>query len=272
MLTDLAPTTAEPPVQVRGASVSIAGRPVVRGVDLTVEHGDFLALMGANGSGKSTLVKAITGLRPLTGGAVALFGTPLDEFEAWHRIGFVPQRSSATSGVPASVWEVVASGRLTRRRLLRPLSRADRAAIDEAIAVVGLEDQSRHGVSQLSGGQQQRTLIARALVGSPDLFFLDEPTAGVDLPNQQALADALSQLKARGSTIVLVAHELGAMGSLVDRAVVMRDGRVAYDGPPLADHEVHHPDFGEAHTHHHTHDVPRDHAPQVGSPLDGGTR
>jgi zinc transport system ATP-binding protein len=88
------------------------------------------------------------------------------------------------------VWEVVASGRLTRRRLLHPLSRADRAAIDEAISVVGLERESKQGVSHLSGGQQQRALIARALAGQPDLFFLDEPTAGVDLPNQQALADA----------------------------------------------------------------------------------
>ncbi len=262
----------ELPVRTSGASVAIAGRPVVRGVDLTVETGEFLALMGANGSGKSTLVKALTGLRPLTGGSVALFGTPLEEFDAWHRIGFVPQRTGATSGVPASVWEVVASGRLTRRRLLRPLTRTDRAAVDEAIAVVGLAEQARHGVSQLSGGQQQRALIARALVGSPDLFFLDEPTAGVDLPNQQALADALRQLKERGSTIVLVAHELGAMTPLVDRAVVMRDGRVAYDGAPLADHEVHHPDLGEAHTHHHTHEVPGDHVPQVGSPLDGGIR
>jgi zinc transport system ATP-binding protein len=170
------------------------------------------------------------------------------------------------------VWEVVASGRLTRRRLLRPLSRADRAAIDEAISVVGLERETRQGVSQLSGGQQQRVLIARALAGQPDLFFLDEPTAGVDLPNQQALAEALGTLKSRGSTIVLVAHELGALAPLVDRSVVMRDGRVAYDGEPLADHEVHHPDFGEAHTHHHTEPGRRDHSPHVGSPLDRGTR
>ena len=139
------------------------------------------------------------------------------------------------------MWEVVASGRLTRRRLLRPLSRADRAAIDDALDVVGLADRARDGVATLSGGQQQRVLIARALAGEPELFFLDEPTAGVDLPNQQALADALRALKDRGATIVLVAHELGPLAPLVDRAVVMRDGRVAYDGPPLADHEVHDP-------------------------------
>jgi zinc transport system ATP-binding protein len=166
------------------------------------------------------------------------------------------------------VWEVVSSGRLTHRRWLRPLSRADRAAIDDAIAVVGLESKAHEGVASLSGGQQQRALIARALAGQPELFFLDEPTAGVDLPNQQALAAALATLQERGATIVLVAHELGPMAPLIDRAFVLRDGRMAYDGPPLADHEVHHPDFGEAHTHHHVERPHRDHAPHVGSPLD----
>jgi zinc transport system ATP-binding protein len=225
--------------------------------------------MGANGSGKSTLVRALTGLSPLTAGSISLFGTPIGSFHDWHRIGFVPQRASAATGVPASVREVIASGRLTRRRLLRPLSRADRQAIDDAIEVVGLTDLAQRGVSQLSGGQQQRVLIARALAGRPDLFFLDEPAAGVDLPNQHALADALRVLSDRGATIVLVAHELGPMASLIDRAVVMRDGRIAYDGGPLADHEVHHPDFGEAHAHHHHGPVERlDHSPHVGSPLD----
>ena len=256
------------PVHLSDGAVAIGGRPVLRGIDLTIASGEFVALMGANGSGKSTLVRALTGLRPLAAGSLRLFGTPFDDFSDWHRIGFVPQRTSATSGVPASVWEVVAAGRLTRRRLLRPLSRADRRAIHDALAVVGLTGKARDGVSHLSGGQQQRVLIARALAGEPDLFFLDEPTAGVDLPNQHALADALGQLKERGATIVLVAHELGPLAPLVDRAVVMRNGRVAYDGPPLADHEVHHPDFGEQHAHHHQQPERHDHAPHVGSPLD----
>ncbi|MFC6343017.1 metal ABC transporter ATP-binding protein, partial [Nocardioides hankookensis] len=167
-------------------------------------------------------------------------------------------------GVPASVWEIVASGRLTHRRLLRPLSHRDRAAISEALEVVGLSHRAREGVSTLSGGQQQRVLIARALAGDPDLFFLDEPTAGVDLPNQQVLADTLATLSERGSTIVLVAHELGPMAPLIDRAVVMRDGRVAYDGPPLTSHEVYEPDHG----HHHAAPERHDHAPHVASPLD----
>ena len=259
-------------VEIVDGAVTIAGRPILRGIDLRVHEGEFVALMGANGSGKSTLVHALTGLRPLARGEVRVFGTSLDRFRDRHRLGFVPQRSGAASGVPASVWEVVASGRLTRRRWLHPLLRRDRTAIAAALDVVGLADRAREEVASLSGGQQQRVLIARALAGQPELLFLDEPTAGVDLPNQQALAAALGVLKERGATIVLVAHELGPLAPLVDRAVVMRDGRVAYDGPPLADHEVHGPLFGEGHTHHHAHDTaapaPGSHVPHVSGPLD----
>jgi zinc transport system ATP-binding protein len=257
------------PVVLEGAAVAIGGRPVLRGIDLTVDAGEFVALLGANGSGKSTLVRALTGLRPLTTGSLRLFGTPLAQFRDWHRIGFVPQRVGAATGVPASVWELVASGRLTRRRLFRPLSRADRRAIDDALSVVGLSARARDGVSHLSGGQQQRALIARALAGEPELLFLDEPTAGVDLPNQHALADALGELAARGSTIVLVAHELGPLAPLVRRTVVMRDGRVTYDGDPLPDHAVHDPALGHPHHHPGLGAVPHDHAPHVSGPLEG---
>ena len=256
-------TTSSPaPVELTGGAVAIEGRPVLRGIDLTVPAGQFVALLGANGSGKSTLVRAVTGLRPLAAGRLALFGTPYADFDAWHRIGFVPQRSSASGGVPATVREVVTSGRITRRRLFRPMTGADRRAVDEAIEVMGLTDLVHAGVSRLSGGQQQRVLIARALAGEPELLLLDEPTAGVDLVNQEALAGALATLKARGATIVLVAHELGPLEDLVDRAVVMRDGRIAYDGPRLSQEEA-------AHGHHHSRPGSNHaHAPHVASPFD----
>ncbi len=252
------------PVVLDQVSVAIGGRPILRDIDLTVNVGDMVTLLGPNGSGKSTLVRALTGLLPLSRGSVRLFGTTLEDFGEWHRVGFVPQRSSATGGVPATVREVVTSGRVGRRRLLRPTSAADRRAVESALEVVGLADQASYGISLLSGGQQQRVLIARALAGEPDLLVLDEPTAGVDLPNQQALADALRHLKARGATIILVAHEIGPMMPLIDRTVVMRDGWVAYDGVPLTQEvasHVHHP---------HDHDVPggHDHAPHVSSPFD----
>ena len=267
--------TAQPVVELANGAVAIAGRPILRHIDLTVRSGEFVALMGANGSGKSTLVRALTGLWPLANGSLQLFGTPFGSFHDWHRVGFVPQRGGAASGVPASVWEVVASGRLTHRRLLRPLGRADRAVIADALEVVGLSHRSRESVSSLSGGQQQRVLIARALAGEPELFFLDEPTAGVDLPNQQVLADTLETLSGRGATIVLVAHELGPMAPLIDRAVVMRDGRVTYDGPPIASEQVataHLHEHGHDHHHHHAEPSHHDHAPHIASPIEGDPR
>ncbi|MBD8869980.1 metal ABC transporter ATP-binding protein [Nocardioides donggukensis] len=274
LATEAADATGSGPaaLEVTDASVAIGGRPVLRGITLGVPAGQFVALLGANGSGKSTLVRAVTGLRPLSGGEVRLFGTALADFGDWHRVGFVPQRASAASGVPASVWEIVASGRLTRRRWLRPLRRHDRRAIADALEVVGLADRARDGVATLSGGQQQRVLIARALAGEPELFVLDEPTAGVDLPNQRTLATSLGLLKERGATVLLVAHELGPLAPLVDRAVVMRDGRVAYDGPPLVEDDEHASLLDARHAHHH-HDhhpgpVQHPHAPHVASPLD----
>lgn len=257
------------PISLVAGSVAIDGRPILRHIDLEVPDGQFVALMGANGSGKSTLVKTLVGLLPMSSGALSLFGTPLAEFRDWKRVGFVPQRASAATGVPASVWEVVAAGRLSRRLPFARLNAADRAAMSDALEVVGLADRARATVSTLSGGQQQRVLIARALAGEPSLFFLDEPTAGVDLHNQEALASALGALKQRGVTIVLVAHELGPLAPLIDRAVVLRTGMVVHDGAPLADHEVHDATYGEAHSHHHTTADHHDHAPHVASPLDG---
>ncbi|CAN5692168.1 metal ABC transporter ATP-binding protein [soil metagenome] len=258
--------TTPPAVLITDGAVELGGRPILRGIDLSVQQGEVLAVLGANGSGKSTLVRSMMGLVPTCRGEVRLFDRPLASFGDWQRVGFVPQRVSAASGVPASVREVVASGRLSRRRPFVPQRRADREAVDAAIAAVGLAGKARDGVSTLSGGQQQRVLIARALAGAPDLLVLDEPTAGVDVQSQQGFADALASTVARGSTIVLVAHELGPLGPLVDRAIVMRDGRIAYDGPPIdaftdADlsHDHHHVDLGR----------PRhDHVPTVASPLD----
>ena len=258
-------------VEVSDGSVELGGRPILRGIDVSVHPGEVIAVLGANGSGKSTLVRAMMGLVPTVRGEVRLFGTPLAQFHDWHRVGFVPQRVSAASGVPASVREVVASGRLSRRRPFRPRRREDRQAVEAAIAALGLADKARDGVSTLSGGQQQRVLIARALAGVPDLLVLDEPTAGVDVQSQQAFADALGALVARGATIVLVAHELGPLGALVDRALVMRDGRVAYDGPPIDAFTD--ADMTHAHDHHHL-DLVRpvtDHSPSVSSPLDPPT-
>ncbi|MFB7939133.1 metal ABC transporter ATP-binding protein [Streptomyces sp. NPDC056049] len=221
----------EPVISVRGATAALGARPVLRGIDLTVRRGEVVALLGANGSGKSTAVRAVIGQVPLTGGSIELFGTERHRFRDWARVGYVPQRTTAASGVPATIREVVSSGRLARRRL-GFMTRADRAAVDRAIELVGLTDRARDSVAALSGGQHQRVLIARALASEPELLIMDEPMAGVDLASQEVLATTLREQVAGGATVLLVLHELGPLEPLIDRAVVLRDGCVVHDGPP----------------------------------------
>ncbi|MEY9871302.1 zinc transport system ATP-binding protein [Streptacidiphilus sp. MAP12-33] len=206
------------PLAMRGVHVNRDGRPVLGGLDLTVRRGEVVALLGGNGSGKSTAVQAALGALPLTAGRVELFGTPPARFRAWRRVGYVPQRSTATGGVPATVREVADAGRLAHHGL-RPFRRDDADSVDGALDAVGLLDRAEDPVDSLSGGQQQRVLIARALAGRPELLLMDEPLAAVDLAQQRVLADTLAAEAARGTAVLLVLHELGPLADLIDRSL-----------------------------------------------------
>jgi zinc transport system ATP-binding protein len=241
-------------LDLRAVTAGYGGRPVLRGVDLTVRAGEVVAILGANGSGKSTLIRTVLGLVPLAAGSVSLFGVEPGARRRMRRqrrrVGYVPQRLGAGSGVPATVAEVVASGRLARRSVLRPAGGTDRAAVASALAAVGLADRAATPVATLSGGQQQRTLIARALAAEPEMLILDEPTAGVDAASQEAFAAALRSFVDGGGTVLLVAHELGPLAALVTRAIVIHDGHVAHDGP-VPEPAGHHADPGHDHVHPH---------------------
>jgi zinc transport system ATP-binding protein len=225
-------------------------------------------LLGPNGAGKSTLVRAILGLERLMSGSLELFGVPGDRFRQRHRLGYVPQRHTVGGGVPCTVGEVVMSGRLPLRRPFQPASASDRAAVREALVAVELADHARAGVATLSGGQQRRVLIARALAADPDVLVMDEPTAGVDAATQRLLAQTLARLSRSGRTLLLVAHELGPLRPLIDRVLVLRDGRLIYDGRPVPDDETwarydeHDP---TAHDHHHLYTYQGD-APGLSAP------
>src|ERR671919_1932911 len=219
-------------IRAEGVSFSYGSAPVVEDVDLTVARGEFVALVGPNGSGKSTLLRVLLGaLRPSTG-SVRVLGRPSDEVVDRWRIGYVPQRPSLAPDVPATVREIVTTGRLARRGWWRTLRSADVDAVAHAIESVGLGDLADHPITQLSGGQQQRAFIARAFAGEPELLVLDEPIAGIDAESQRRFRESLVHLIGEhGAGVLLVSHELSAVAGVIDRVVVLKR-RVLFDGPP----------------------------------------
>lgn len=224
--------TAPPVLAAHGVSFAYGSEPVVDGVDLTVAAGEFVALVGPNGSGKSTLLRLLLGLLEPTEGSVAVLGAPPARLRDRWRVGYVPQRRILDLDVPATVAEVVTSGRTARRGWWRFPGRADRDAVDHALEAVALADLRRRTVNELSGGQQQRVLIARALAAEPAVLVLDEPIAGVDLESQRLFRDSLVHLvEHHDSAVLLVSHELGAVAADLDRVVVLKR-RVLFDGPP----------------------------------------
>ena len=225
------------PLTVELEHVSFAypgGPPVLRDVDLAVERGEFVAVAGPNGGGKTTLLRLALGLEHPLRGSARLFGEPAARAGRRWRIAYLAQRTQLGIDAPISVREVVAAGCVPRRGLFGPLWREERSAVDEAIARVGLAERADAILTTLSGGQQQRAFIAKALAGRPELLVLDEPTAGVDVDAQDALAALLGELhRDLRVTILFVSHEFGAVERYVERLVLVRGG-IVFDGDPAA--------------------------------------
>jgi len=229
--------SVSPAVLFRDAAVQLGHRTIWSDVNLSVEHGEFVAVLGPNGVGKSTLVKAALGLLPLSRGTAVVLDRPPGH--AGQDIGYLPQRRSFDKGLRVRGIDVVRLG-ADGDRWGTPLpgiagfSRArrdDRARVHEVIELVGATEYAHRPIGEVSGGEQQRLLIAQALVRRPQLLLLDEPLDSLDLPNQAAVAALIEEVcGAEGVTVVIVAHDVNPILTYLDRVVYIARGG-AVSGP-----------------------------------------
>ena len=237
MSAPLSPPSAEPArgaasvppaLELHDLTVAYRHRPVLYGVDLAIGSGRLVGVIGPNGAGKSTLLKASLGLLPAESGWVKCFGqTPA---QARGRIGYVPQRESVDWDFPVTVFDVVLMGRYGHLGLFKRPRRRDRDLARACLDQVGLADLADRQIAQLSGGQQQRVFLARALAQEADLYFFDEPFAGVDAATEAAIITLLRQLRDQGKTLIVVHHDLATAPGYFDEVVLLNLRLVAY-GP-----------------------------------------
>jgi manganese/zinc/iron transport system ATP- binding protein len=215
-------------LHVEDLTVSYAARPVLWDIDIDVPPGVMAAIVGPNGAGKSTFIKAVLELVPATAGHMRLFGLPYAAGR--KRVAYVPQRSSVDWDFPTTALDVVMMGRYGHLGWFRRPGAEERRRALAALEEVGIADLAGRQISQLSGGQQQRVFLARALVQEADLYFLDEPMAGVDAVTERAIVRLLKGLRDRGKTVIVVHHDLQTVREYFDWIVIL-NVRVIAQGP-----------------------------------------
>ena len=212
-------------MRVRGLVKSYSGVPAVRGIDLDIRRGEIFALLGPNGAGKTTTVEILEGYRSRDGGDVSVLGCDpgRDRARLKPQIGIVLQSTGVERYL--TVMETVAM-----YAAFYPHPRP----VDEVIEAVGLTGKRAERVIRLSGGQQRRLDVAIALVGDPELLFLDEPTTGFDPSARHEAWDVIKNLASLGKTVLLTTHYMDEAQFLADRVAVVADGRIVAEGPPAS--------------------------------------
>jgi ABC-type Mn2+/Zn2+ transport system ATPase subunit len=186
--------------------VGYGKHPVVSGVNLELQAGSLLVLIGTNGSGKSTLLKTLAGLITPVHGDLHVLGEPAGKLPT--RVAYLPQHPVSSHTLPLRVRDVVAMGRFAHLGLLKRATSADREIVIDSMQRTGIDEHSDEPIRDLSGGQQQRTHLAQVLARQAEILLLDEPTAGLDINGRKAVADLIASERARGVTVVMATHEL----------------------------------------------------------------
>lgn len=217
-----------PIIEIHDLSVAYERKPVLWDVDLSLPEGQLIGIIGPNGAGKSTLLKAIMGLLPLNSGYIMINGKPLEEMR--HKISYVPQRESVDWDFPTSVYEVVMMGRYGQLGLFKRPKKADKEIVLDSLRKVGMDEYKDRQISQLSGGQQQRVFLARALAQQADIYFMDEPFAGVDAATEKAIIKLLGEMSAQNKTVIVVHHDLQSVAKYFDW-IILLNMRLVASGP-----------------------------------------
>ncbi len=215
-----------PVLSVKDLSASYRKNQVLNGVDFQVEPGTLTSIIGPNGAGKSTLLKVILQLHPKLSGDVTFFGTTYAK--AKSKIGYVPQRGSVDWDFPTNALDVVMMGLYGKIGWFKWPNKHHKDLAMEALSHMGMADYANRQISQLSGGQQQRVFLARALVQDAELYFLDEPLAGVDAATERAIMDTLRTLKERGRTVMVVHHDLQTVEDYFDHVLLLNRKVIAH--------------------------------------------
>ena len=212
---------------------SFGSTEVLSDISFEIQRGDYVALIGPNGGGKTTLLKLLLGLLKSSQGKIQLLGGSPAQAARGGRIGYVPQFTGGRAfDFPATVEEVVASGRTPKLGLGQRFSMQDKEKVTLALEKTGLADIRRKLIPELSGGQRQRAFIARALAAEPELLFLDEPVAGVDISQQERFYQLLSNLNQQdGLTLIFVSHDVGIMSQQANRFLCLNRKLVCHDKP-----------------------------------------
>jgi manganese/zinc/iron transport system ATP- binding protein len=205
--------------EVHDMTVAYLRRPVLWDIDLTIPEGKLVGIVGPNGAGKTTLIKAALGLVPLASGKVEIYGKTFAEQR--HLIGYVPQRESVDWDFPVTVRDVVMMGTYGRLGWFRRPGRAERATAAQCLEQVGMAGYAKRQIRQLSGGQQQRVFLARALAEEAQIYFLDEPFAGVDASTETAIVELLHSLRSTGKTVLVVHHDLQTVNDYFDYVILL---------------------------------------------------
>jgi zinc/manganese transport system ATP-binding protein/zinc transport system ATP-binding protein len=204
--------------------------PVLEHIDLSIERGAFVGVVGPSGVGKTTLLRAMVGVVPRTAGRLTVDGRAVVAGST-PRVGWVPQLETVDWNFPATVNEVVLMGRWNRRTWQPWATGGDRRAVAVLLERLGIGGLAERHIRELSGGQQQRVFLARALIGDPVLLLLDEPTSGVDIKTRDDILHLLGDLNRDGITIVLTTHELNSVAAHLPWVVCVNHGIVAEGAP-----------------------------------------